>query len=120
MLRQLLLSFVHTAAQNADSPRHRAAGCRFIDWKEVEQRDLLAEAKRLLETGELFPRGAAEEPHAPDAETQARDSEPVAHVDGATDRRPQQRRRRGRAHWCRGISGTSGTSGCRCSRKEQP
>ena len=37
----------------ADSPQHRAAGWRFIDWNEVEQRGLLAEAKRLLETGEL-------------------------------------------------------------------
>ena len=46
VLRQLLLSFVHTAAQNADSPQHRAAGWRFIDWNEVEQRELLAEAKR--------------------------------------------------------------------------
>ena len=54
VLRQLLLSFVHTAAQNADSPQHRTAGWRFIDWNEVEQRELLAEAKRLLETGELF------------------------------------------------------------------
>ena len=45
----------------------------------MEQRELLAEAKRLLETGELFPRGTAEEPHAPDAETQASD-EPEAHV----------------------------------------
>ena len=80
VLRQLLLSFVHTAAQNADSPQHRTAGWRFIDWNEVEQRELLAEAKRLLETGELFPRGTAEEPHAPDAETQASDSEPEAHV----------------------------------------
>ena len=33
----------------------------------MEQRELLAEAKRLLETGELFPRGTAEEPHAPEA-----------------------------------------------------
>ena len=80
VLRQLLLSFVHTAAQDADSPQHRTAGWRFIDWNEVEQRELLAEAKRLLETGELFPRGTAEEPHAPDAETQASDSEPEAHV----------------------------------------
>ena len=31
--RQLLLSFVHTAAQNADSPQHRTAGWRFIDWQ---------------------------------------------------------------------------------------
>ena len=75
-----LLSFAHTAAQNADSPQHRAAGWRFIDWNEVEQRELLAEAKRLLETGELFPRGTAEEPHAPDAEAEASDSEPEAHV----------------------------------------
>ena len=67
-------------SENADSPQHRTAGWRFIDWKEVEQRELLAEAKRLLETGELFPRGTAEEPHAPDAETQASDSEPEAHV----------------------------------------
>ena len=80
VLRQLLLSFVHTAAQDADSPQHRTAGWRFIDWNEVEQRELLAEAKRLLETGELFPRGTAEEPHAPDAETQASDSGPEAHV----------------------------------------
>ena len=80
VLRQLLRSFVHTAAQNADSPQHRTAGWRFIDWNEVEQRELLAEAKHLLETGELFPRGTAEEPHAPDAETQASDSEPEAHV----------------------------------------
>ena len=79
-LRQLLLSFVHTAAQNADSPQHRTAGWRFIDRNEVEQRELLAEAKRLLETGELFPRGTAEEPHAPDAEAEASDSEPEAHV----------------------------------------
>ena len=72
VLRQLLLSFLHTAAQNADSPQHRADGWCFIDWKEVEQRELLAEAKRLLETGELFPRGTAEEPHAPDAEAEAK------------------------------------------------
>ena len=80
VLRQLLLSLVHTAAQDADSPQHRTAGWRFIDWNEVEQRELLAEAKRLLETGELFPRGTAEEPHAPDAEAEASDSEPEAHV----------------------------------------
>ena len=51
VLRQLLLSFVHTAAHHGDSPQHRTAGWRFIDWNEVEQRELLAEAKRLLETG---------------------------------------------------------------------
>ena len=45
VLRQLLFSFVHTAAQNADSPQRRIAGWRFIDWNEVEQRELLAEAK---------------------------------------------------------------------------
>ena len=45
-----------------------------------QQRELLAEAKRLLETGELFPRGTAEEPPAPDADAEARDSEPEAHV----------------------------------------
>ena len=68
VLRQLLLSFAHTAAaQDADSQQHRTAGWRFIDWNEVEQRELLAEAKRLLETGELFPRGTGEEPHAPEA-----------------------------------------------------
>ena len=79
--RQLLLSFAHTAAaQNADSPQHRTAGWRLIDWNEVEQRELLAEAKRLLERGELIPRGTAEEPHAPDAEAEASDSEPEAHV----------------------------------------
>ena len=70
----------HSCAQNADSPQHRAAAWRFIDWNEVEQRELLAEAKRLLKTGELFPRGTAEEPHAPDAEAEATDSEPEAHV----------------------------------------
>ena len=32
----------------------------------MEQLELLAEAKRLLETGELFPRGTAEEPLADD------------------------------------------------------
>ena len=79
VLRQLLLSFVHTSAQNADSPQHRAAGWRFIDWNEVEQRELLADAKRLLVTAELFPRGTVEEPHAPDAEAEATDSEPEAH-----------------------------------------
>ena len=46
----------------------------------MEQRELLAEAKRLLETGELFPRGTAEEPYAPDAEAEATDSEPEVHV----------------------------------------
>ena len=68
-----------------DADMHARAGdaeltpC-FIDWSEVEQRELLAEAKRLLETGEVFPRGTAEEPHAPDAEAEARDSEPEVHV----------------------------------------
>ena len=80
VLRQLLLSFVHSAAQNADSPQHRTAGWRFIDWTEVEQRELLKEARRVVETGELFPRGTAEELHAPDEETQASDSESEAHV----------------------------------------
>ena len=80
MLRQLLLSFVHIAAQNTDSPQHRAAGWRFIKWNEVEQREPLAEAKRFLETGELFPRGTAEEIYALDAEAEATDSEPEAHV----------------------------------------
>ena len=28
-------SLVHTAAQDADSPQHQAAGWRFIDWNEV-------------------------------------------------------------------------------------
>ena len=65
VLRQLLLSFVHTVAQNADSPRHRAAG--FIDWKEVEQRELLAEAKRLLETGQ--PRSLTRQMPTPKPET---------------------------------------------------
>ena len=84
VLRQLLLSFAHTApAQNTDSPQHRTAGWRFIDWNEVEQRELLAEAKRLLETGELFPRGTAEEPHAPEAHV----LEPLAndHVSDSDD-----------------------------------
>ena len=62
-------------ARNIEPP-----GWRFIDRSEVEQRELLAEAKRLLETGELFPRGIAEEPDAPDAEAEASDSEPEAHV----------------------------------------
>ena len=41
----------------------------------MEQREHLAEEKCLLESGELFPRGTAEELHAPDAEI-----EPEAHV----------------------------------------
>ena len=74
VLRQLLLSFAHTAAaQNADSPQHRTAGWRFIDWNEVEQRELLAEAKRLLETGELFheaqPRSLTRQMPTPKPET---------------------------------------------------
>ena len=80
VLRQLLLSFVHTAGQNADSPHSRAAGWWFIDWNEVEQLELLAEAKRLLERGELCPQGTPEEPHAPDAEAGATGSEPEARV----------------------------------------
>ena len=67
VLRQLLLSFVHTAAQNADSPQHRTAGWRFIDWKEVEQRELVAEAKRLLETGQ--PRSLTRQMPTPKPET---------------------------------------------------
>ena len=51
----------------------------------MEQRELLAEGNRLLETGELFPRGTAEEPHAPDAEAEATDSEPEAHVEPLAD-----------------------------------
>ena len=66
---------------------------RFIDWNEEEQSGLLAEAKRLLVTGELFPQGTVEEPHAPDAEAEATDSEPEAARYGAT----------------------GSTSGCRCS-----
>ena len=58
--RQLLLSFLHTAAQNADNLQHRTAGWRFIDWNEVSRKQ-----KRLLETGEVFPRGTAEEPQMP-------------------------------------------------------
>ena len=72
--------FVHTAAQNAHSQQHRTAGWRFIDWNGKSSASFLTEAKRLLETGELFPRGTAEEPHAPDAEAEASDSEPEAHV----------------------------------------
>ena len=65
-------------SENADSPQHRTAGWRFVDWNEVEQCELLTEARRPLETGELFPRGTAEELHAPDAEAEASDSEPEA------------------------------------------
>ena len=68
--------------------------------------------KRLLETGELFPRGSQEASHA-----RRRGRSHRQRARGArgrcTGRRPQQRRRR-HAHWCRGISGTSG---CRCSRE---
>ena len=46
----------------------------------MEQRELLAEAKNLLETGDLFPLGTAEEPHTRDAEAEASDSEPEVHV----------------------------------------
>ena len=90
-LRQLLLSFVHTAAQNADSPQHRTAGWRFIDWNEVEQRELLTEAKRLLETGELFPRDTAEEPHAPRCRRRSQRQRARGARNGATGRRSQQR-----------------------------
>ena len=74
------LSLVRAAAQNADSPQHRAAGWRFIDWNEVEQRELVAEAKTPSGDRRTVPRGTAEEPHAPDAEAEASDSEPEAHV----------------------------------------
>ena len=90
VLRQLLLSFVHTAAQNADSPQRRTAGWRVIYWNEVEQRELLAEAKRLLETGELFPRGTAEEPRARCRGRSQRQRARGARG-GATGRRSQQR-----------------------------
>ena len=116
VLRQLLLSFVHTAAQNADSPQHRTAGWRFIDWNEVEQRELLAEAKRLLDGRTVSTRHSRGASRArcrnPSQRQRARGA-----CRGATGRRPQQRRRRGRAHWCRGISGTSGASSCRCSKE---
>ena len=72
VLGQLLLSFC--------AHIELLTGASSIDWNEVEQRELLAEAKRLLETGELFPRGTAEELHAPDAEAEASDSEPEEHV----------------------------------------
>ena len=55
--------------------------------------------------GELFPRGRAKELHAPDAEADATDSEPEAHVlepladDHSSDGEDTP-------HWCRGISGT--------------
>ena len=51
-----------------------------MDWNKVEQRELLTEAKRLLETVRIVPLGTAEEFHAPDAEAEATDSEPEAHV----------------------------------------
>ena len=79
-LRQLLLSFVLLAAQDADSSQHRVTVWRFIDWNEMEQRELLAEAKRLLETGDPFPRDTVEESHDPDVETEVSDSESETHV----------------------------------------
>ena len=48
VLRQLLLSFVHTAAQNADNQQHRTAGWRFIDRNEVEQRERLTGSKNVF------------------------------------------------------------------------
>ena len=54
---------------------------------------------------------------SPDAETQASDSEPEAHVvepladDHSSDDGEDA------PHWCRGISGTSGSSSCRCSKE---
>ena len=72
VLRQLLLSLC--------AHIELLTGASSIDWNEVEQRELFAEAKRLQETGELFPRGTAEELHAPDAEAEASDSEPEEHV----------------------------------------
>ena len=119
VLLQLLLSFVHTAVQNADSPQHRTAGWRFIDWNEVEQRELLTEAKTSSGDGRTVStrhsRGASR------ARCRGRSHRQRARgaCGGATDRRSQQRRRE-HAHWFRGISdtsGTSGTSGCRCSRE---
>ena len=52
----------------------------------MEQRELLAESKRLLETRELFPRGTAEEPHAPDAEADATDAPAAPAVAAAPER----------------------------------
>ena len=53
-----------TTAAHVTSAADRPWNCHHspfrIDWNEVEQRELLAEAKRFLETGELFPRGTAE------------------------------------------------------------
>ena len=54
-------------SENADSPQRRTAGWRIIDWKEVEQRELLAEAKRLLETGQ--PRSLTRQMPTPKPET---------------------------------------------------
>ena len=53
--------------------------------------------------------GTAEEPHAPVAEAQATYSEPEANV-----MEPLADDHSGHAHWCRGISGTSGS---RCSKE---
>ena len=80
-------------AENADSPQHRTAGWRFIDWKEVEQRELLARCRRRSQRQRA--RGAR---------------------DGATGRRSQQRQWR-HTHWYRGISGISSASSCRCSKE---
>ena len=84
VLRQLLLSFVDTAAQDADSPQHRTVGWRFIDWNEVEQRELLAES------GELFLRGTAGSSRARSRNPSQRQRAEVRR--GAIGTRPQQRR----------------------------
>ena len=117
VLRQLLLSFVHTAAQDADSPQHRAAGWRFIDWNEVEQRELLADGKRLLETGALFPTRHSRGAHAPDAEAEATDSEPEAHLmepladDHSSDRMTTA------PTGVEESAAPCGASSCRCSKE---
>ena len=63
---------------NADNLQHRTAGWRFIDWNEVEQRELLTEAKTSSGDGRTVStrhsRGAS------DAEAEATDSDPEAHV----------------------------------------
>ena len=67
-------------AQNADSPLHRTVGRHFIVWNEVERRQIVTKVNYLLETGELFLHGIAEEPHALDVEAEATDTKPEAHV----------------------------------------
>ena len=111
VLRQLLLSFVHTAAQNADSLQHRTAGWRFIERggaARASHRSKTSSGDEKTVSTRHSRRASRARCRGPRHRQGARGAR-----DGATGRRSQQRRR-GYAHGCRGISGTSGY---RCSKE---